>query len=68
MSQETRAEEALPELWKVGRVCEVLNLSQPSVYRLMERGELPYVRFGRARRVRKSDVMALLQRNTVTRA
>lgn len=61
---ERRAEE-LPELWKVAQVCEVLNLSQPMVYRLMDSGRLPYVRFGRARRVKRADVVRLLEESTV---
>lgn len=55
------------QLCKVGEICAVLGLSQPTVYRLMESGELPYVRFGRARRAKKSDVLALIERKTVAR-
>ena len=42
-----------------------LSLSRPSVYRLMENGELPFVRIGRSRRIALSAVAALVTRNTV---
>jgi excisionase family DNA binding protein len=57
----------VPELWKVGRVAKVLGLSEPSVYRLMESGLLPYVLFGRCRRVKKADVLTLIERQTIAR-
>jgi excisionase family DNA binding protein len=60
-----RQDDGVPELWKVERVCEVLELSPPSVYKLMDSGQLPYVRFGRCRRVKKSEVLALIARQTV---
>lgn len=63
---EGRADD-VPELWKVDRVCEVLGLSPPTVYRMMEAGELPYVRFGKSRRVKKADVLRLIEERTVRR-
>lgn len=52
-------------LLKVSEVCDRLNLSSPYVYELMNRGELPYVRFGKARRVKPADLEALIERSTV---
>lgn len=48
-----------------GEVCERLCVSTPTLYRLMENGELPYIKIGRCRRIRREDVEALIQRNTV---
>lgn len=70
MKGQTRGEppDGVPVLWRVKQVAEALAVSEPTVYRLMESGKLPYVRFGRSRRVRKSDVLKLLEESTVTRA
>lgn len=58
----------LPKLLKVKQVCEALSLSLPTIYRLLESGELPYLKFGRSRRVKEEDVLAYLERSTVKRA
>lgn len=58
---------ALPELWKVAKVAEALSLSQPMVYKLMDSGRLPYVKIGRCRRVKRDEVLKLLERSTVAR-
>ncbi len=58
---------ALEQLLRVSDVGKRLSLSRPTLYRLMENGTLPYVRFGRSRRIKESDVAALIERNTVAR-
>lgn len=57
-----------PKLLKVEQVCKILTLSAPSVYRLLESGEIPYVKMGRTRRIKEEDVRAYLEKNTVKRA
>ena len=57
----------LVPVWTFSLSNDMGELSQPTVYRLMESGELPYVRFGRCRRVKKSDVLALIERKTIAR-
>ncbi len=57
----------MPQLMKVKEVCVALGLSSPSVYRLMESGEIPYVKMGKSRRVKRADVLAYIERCTVTR-
>lgn len=42
----------------VSEVCERLNLSPPTVYRMMDRGELAYAQFGRTRRIKPEDLAA----------
>lgn len=54
-------------LQSVRRVAEFLAVSRSKVYLMMESGELPYVKLGKSRRVRWSDVMRLVDRNTVAR-
>lgn len=41
----------------VTEAARFLDLSRSAVYSLMERGELPYVKFGRARRVPKRGLI-----------
>lgn len=65
--EERQGQEQLPELMRVKDVCEALGISGPSVYRIMESGEIPYVKMGRSRRVKKEDVLAYIDRNTVRR-
>jgi excisionase family DNA binding protein len=50
----------------LGRVPEVaafLNVSRSKVYQMMEARELPYVKLGKSRRVRWSDVHRLIDQN-----
>jgi excisionase family DNA binding protein len=37
------------------------------IYLLMERGELPYVKIGRTRRVKAEDVKQLVETNSISR-
>jgi len=41
-----------------------LGISRAQVYKLMEAGELPYVKIGKSRRVRLDAVRDLIARNT----
>ena len=53
------------------RVCdaaEFLGLARSTLYQLMERGELPYAKIGRARRIPRRAVVALAARSLVGRA
>jgi excisionase family DNA binding protein len=52
-------------LRSVRTVAEFLAISRSKVYQLMESGQLPYVKLGKSRRVRWSDVLALVERHTV---
>ncbi len=54
-------------LAKVAEVAEYLGLSRAAVYRLMDRGELPYAKLGYARRVRWSDVESYITASMVQR-
>lgn len=49
-------------------VAKFLALSRSKVYQLMESGQLPYVKLGKSRRVRWSDVLKLIEQNVVSRA
>ena len=46
-------------------VAEYLSISRSKVYQLMETGALPYVKLGKSRRVRWSDVLNLVNQNLV---
>ena len=52
----------------VSDVCERLNISPPTCYRLMNTGQLSYIAVGRGRRVRPADLEEYVERNTVRRA
>ena len=54
-------------LHTVPDVARYLKMSRSMIYLLMERGELPYVKIGRTRRVRAEDVKKLVQQNFVSR-
>ncbi len=54
-------------LQTVQAVAAFLSLSRSKVYQLMERGELPYVKIGKSRRLRWSDVMRLVDESVVSR-
>lgn len=49
-----------PELLKLKDVATMLSLSQPSVLRLVDAGEIPFVLYGRTRMYRRRDVMAYI--------
>jgi excisionase family DNA binding protein len=54
-------------LHTVPDVARYLKMSRSMIYLLMERGELPYVRIGRTRRVKAEDVTKLVDQNFVSR-
>lgn len=53
-------------LQSVRRVAEFLAVSRSKVYLMMESGELAYVKLGKSRRIRWSDVLALVEQNTIS--
>ncbi len=50
-------------LVSVSQASKLLSLSRSTLYSLMERGELPYVKLGRARRVSRKALSELVARN-----
>lgn len=48
-------------------VAKFLSVSRSKVYQLMESGKLPYVKLGKSRRVRWSDVIRLVESNLISR-
>jgi excisionase family DNA binding protein len=50
------------EYFTTTELAKLLKITQRTVYRLMERGDLPYYEIGRAKRFRKSDIEAYLER------
>ena len=46
-------------------VARLLNMSRSAIYQIMERGDLPYVKIGKSRRVRPEDVALLIDEGTV---
>ena len=56
----------LPQkLLRVTEVAGWLNLSRSCVYQLMDRGEVPYVKIGKSRRVRPEAVARLIEAGTI---
>jgi excisionase family DNA binding protein len=51
------------DMMKVVDVAAYLNVSRTQVYILMGRGDLPWVRVGAARRIRRSDLVAFCDKN-----
>ena len=52
-------------LLRVTEVARYLSLSRGGVYLIMERGDLPYVKIGKSRRVRPEAVAKLVEQGTV---
>jgi excisionase family DNA binding protein len=55
-------------LRSVPAVAQFLAISRSKVYQLMETGKLAYVKIGKSRRLRWSDVLKLVEENTVGRS
>ena len=53
-------------LLKAKDVSEILKISRAMAYNLMQRGEIPTVRIGKARRVRPEDLIKYIESNTYT--
>ena len=51
-------------LLKAKDVAEILQISRAMAYNLMQRGEIPTVRIGKARRVRPEDLIKYIESNT----
>jgi excisionase family DNA binding protein len=56
------------QLVRVTEVARHLSLSRSKIYQMMDRGELPYVKLGKSRRVRWPDVERLVEQNTISRS
>ena len=50
---------------KVMKVAELLGISRAQVYKLMEAGQLAYVKIGKSRRIPWEAIEELVQKNTV---
>ena len=51
-------------LLKAKDVAEILKISRAMAYNLMQRGEIPTVRTGKARRVRPEDLITYIESKT----
>ncbi len=49
----------------VHAVAKFLAISRSKVYQMMDAGQLPYVKLGKSRRVRWTDVLRLIDQNMV---
>lgn len=56
LSESTRSGEARSRFMTVGEVAEELRVSNMTVYRLVQSGDLRAVRVGRSYRIRPTDV------------
>ena len=61
-------QDALPQaerLLTVGDVARHLAISRSKLYSTMDSGQLPYIKLGKSRRIRWSDVRKLVERNRI---
>jgi hypothetical protein len=63
-----RAFENDPKFYTVAEVAAIMRVSKMTVYRLVQSGELPAVRFGRSYRVPESAVNDYLRDSFITSA
>jgi excisionase family DNA binding protein len=54
-------------LQRVKEVAKFCGVSRAQVYRLMENGELPYVKLGKCRRIPQRAVLEMVNRNLFRR-
>ena len=54
----------ISKLLKAKEVAEILQISRAMAYTLMQRGEIPTIRIGKARRVRPEDLIKYIESNT----
>jgi excisionase family DNA binding protein len=52
-------------LMRVRDAARLLAISRSALYQLMDRGELSYVKIGKARRIEEAAVQALIERSRV---
>lgn len=52
-------------LLKVADAARLLGLGRSKLYDLMERGEIQYVKFGRSRRIPRTELAKLVERNLI---
>ena len=64
--QDAHERNGAESLARVPEVAAFLKLSRSKVYSMMDSGELRYVKLGKSRRLRWSDVMSLIEANTVS--
>lgn len=55
-----------PRLLTGKEAAQLLTVCSMHVRRLVRRGELPYVMIGKARRYREADLLAYIERQTIT--
>ena len=53
-------------LLTVGDVARHLAISRSKIYSTMDAGQLPYIKLGKSRRIRWSDVCELIERNRIS--
>ena len=63
--QDAHERNGTESLARVPEVARFLSLSRSKVYQMMDCGQLKYVKLGKSRRLRWSDVMALVDASTI---
>lgn len=51
-----------PDVLDIRQLCEILNVSVKTAYKLLRNGEIPHLKVGRAYRIPKCHVIAYLQK------
>ena len=55
----------MDEILTIPEVADYLKMSKSKVYRMVQRGQIPYVRIGRNVRIRKQDLLAWINANCI---
>jgi excisionase family DNA binding protein len=55
----------MDKFYTVPEVAELLKISQSKMYRLVQKGVIPYIKIGRNVRIRESDLLAWIDQNYV---
>jgi excisionase family DNA binding protein len=56
----TKTDQRPPDLYTIAETCEALHISRMTYYKLVRDGELPTLNFGRAVRIHRADIDALI--------
>jgi excisionase family DNA binding protein len=61
MKSRITSNEGFKEFYTVAQLAKLLQLTEMTIYRMVNRGELPHYRIGRVKRFRSSDVELFLE-------
>ena len=57
--------ETTDEILTVPEVADYLKLSRSKMYRMVQKGEIPYIKIGRNIRIRRNDLLTWIEANCI---